>query len=45
VFWEEEIVSGILTKKVLKKDTADTGNVLDAVARELGMLGSLRGVG
>ena len=45
ILWSEEVVARVLSKAGLKKETADLGDALDAVIRELGMPRTLKEVG
>lgn len=45
VLWSEETVATVLKARGLKEDTADLGDCLDAVFRELGMPRTLQEVG
>lgn len=45
VLWGEESIVGVLEKRGLKRETADAGDCVDAVIRELGMPRSLKEVG
>jgi alcohol dehydrogenase class IV len=45
IFWGEETVAEVLSKRGLKKDSADAGDVVGAVISELGMPRTLQDVG
>lgn len=44
-FWSDEVVAAVLQKRGLEKKSADAGDVVDAVVRELGLPRSLKDVG
>jgi len=44
-FWDDEVVCAVLEKRGLKKESADAGDVVDGLVRELGLPRSLRDVG
>lgn len=45
ILWGEETVAQVLTRRGLKRDTADAGDVVGAVISELGMPRTLKAVG
>ncbi len=45
ILWNEETVAEVLTKRGLKKESADAGDAIGAVVSELGMPRSLKDVG
>jgi alcohol dehydrogenase class IV len=45
IFWGDETIAGVLSKRGLKRETADAGDVVGGIVSELGMPRTLKDVG